>query len=103
MVKRSLPAMEFCADLVIVLRRELPPEEWKAVELYHLKRVNYRRCALLLGWPVAAFYGKLYTIEGHAGSALADAGLYPIKKYFNREQRRGSVHLQQEMELRDAA
>jgi hypothetical protein len=93
LVKRSLPAMEFCADFLIVLKRELPPHEWLVLELYHLKGIDYRRCALRMHWALDSFYSRLYTVEGHAGKCLQDFGLYPIHKYFNSSERRKSVYL----------
>lgn len=104
MVRRSLPAMEYCADFILTLRRELPAKEWEVVQAYHLDGINYRRCALLLRWPVESFHRRLYTVEGHAGIALQTNGLFPTHKYFNRSQRRKSVYLSSiENEMRLAA
>lgn len=97
-VRRSssygFPGEEYRADFLLIARRALDDEQYKAFRLHWLLGADYRLCCAKLQIDRGTFFHLVYRIEQLLGRALAETRpypLWPLDQYFGCLRRESSL------------
>lgn len=78
----TMKASEYIADFDMAARRALDETEKKVLELYFLKDLIWRQCALRLQIDRGTFFHAVYRTMERLGRELALAEIWPLDAYF---------------------
>jgi DNA-directed RNA polymerase specialized sigma24 family protein len=77
--------LDYCADFVLVARRELDPRHYQVFRLHFLEGRQHRDCTLRLGLSRGNFFHAVYRIQQKLGQRFLELhpyGLWPLHTYF---------------------